>query len=676
MKKYYLFLISCVCCFWLSPIATTHAASTAFAAGECNKDAPTERTVECGTMTLPLYADGSKPGTVELPIMIVRSTTPSKHLPLFLLQGGPGGDTIDTFQYLVKKPNSTLPTDRDLVFFEQRGTTNATPSLDCPEIYEQMITLLAKKVSSAEQLQYNKTAWQACRDRLSKEGIDVGAFNSQQNADDIAAIATAFDYPQIDLYGVSYGTLLAQHVVQRHPSLVRALILDGVVPMHQNVNLWYRNSGDQAIRNGFADCAADIACARDYPNIQNEYIALVNKLNAQPLMLDLHDHVSGNTYPSLIDGDTLAGFVFQMHYDEELVTYIPMLIHQISRGNYGTFTTLAGFFVFEDSMSEGMQASTICSEEVLSQTSDYRLPNPSLLPIDPDDLTYDVADERQWCAIAAVPHLDASVNQPFQSDVPTLVYSGRYDPITPAQFGDAIVAGLPNSRHFVFAQSAHGAFVSNNCAGQLAVAFLDNPQSNGTALNAVCDVNQKATFATSQTLRQGTFISQIMQLAPAVMPWFYLIIAVSCLLSSVLVWRPLKMLYKIIRGIYTPSIVQQLHWAELNTTLSALGIVGYLSYIGVDSSLNADSYGMLFGISTSYVALPGLLYSLPLTIFVLWYAMYRLYITPSTHPADMPTQPTAHATWLTYVYAGIILLSSVVLLATLLFNGVYGGWPW
>ena len=323
-----------------------------------------------------------------------------------------------------------------------------------------------------------------------------------------------------------------------------------------------------------------------------------------------------------------------------------------------------------------MQASTICSEEVLSQTSDYQIPNPSLLPIDPDDLTYDVADERQWCAIAAVPQLDASVNQPLQSSVPTLVFSGRYDPITPAQFGDAVLAGLPNSRHIVFARTAHGSFVSNACAGQIAVAFLDNPQSNGTALSSVCDINQKATFATSQTIRQGTFISQIMQLAPAVMPWFYLIIAVSCLLSSVLVWRPLKMLYKIIRGIYTPSIVQQLHWAELITTLSALGIVGYLSYIGVDSSLNADSYGMLFGISTSYGALSGLLYSLPLTIFVLWYAMYRLYTTPSTHLADIPTQPTAHATWLTYVYAGIILLSSVVLLATLLFNGIYGGWPW
>ena len=142
-----------------------------------------------------------------------------------------------------------------------------------------------------------------------------------------------------------------------------------------------------------------------------------------------------------------------MHYDEELVTYLPMLIHQISRGNYTTFTTLASFFVFEDSMSEGMQASTTCSEEVMPKASDYHLPAQSLLPIRPEDVAFDAADETQWCAIAAVPHLDASVNQALQSNVPTLVFSGRYDPITPAQFGDAVLPGLPNSRHIVFALS-------------------------------------------------------------------------------------------------------------------------------------------------------------------------------------------------------------------------------
>jgi pimeloyl-ACP methyl ester carboxylesterase len=624
-------------------------------------------------MTLPLYADASKPGTVELPIMIVRSTTPTKNLPLFLLQGGPGGDTIETFQFLVKKPHSTLPTDRDLVFFEQRGTTNAKPSLDCPEIYDQMITLLAKKVSRAEQLTYNKTAWQACRDRLRNAGIDVGAFNSQQNADDIAAIAVALNYPQIDLYGVSYGTLLAQHVVRRHPTLVRALILDSVVPMHQNVNLWYRNSGDQAIRNGFADCAADIACARDYPDIQNEYIALVKKFNENPLFLDLYDHTSGKNYRSRIDGDSLAGFVFQMHYDEELVTYLPMLIHQISRGNYTTLTTLASFFVFEDSMSEGMQASTTCSEEVMPKASDFHLPTQSLLPIRPEDVAFDAADETQWCAIAAVPHLDASVNQALQSNVPTLVLSGRYDPITPAQFGDAVLPGLPNSRHIVFASTAHGSFVANACASQIGVAFLDNPQRKWTELSAICDINQKATFATSQTIRQTSFIYQLLQGAPTTMPWLYLIVAVSCLLSSVFIIRPLKMLYKTVRGISTPPMVQQLHWAELIASISALGVVSYLTYIAVDSSLNMDGYGIIFGIPTAYNGLPVLIYSLPLSIFVLWYAAYRLYIAPLIATDATPRQPTVPATWQTFTYAGIILLSSVVLLATLLFNGIYGG---
>jgi len=676
MTRYYLLFICCLWVLLIAPITTTHAATAPFAASECNKDAPTDRTVECGTMTLPLYADGSKPGTVELPIMIVRSTTPTKNLPLFLLQGGPGGDTIDTFQFLVKKPHSTLPSDRDLVFFEQRGTTHAKPTLDCPEIHDQMITLLAKKVSRAEQLTYNKTAWQTCRDRLSKEGIDVGAFNSQQNADDVAAIAAALNYPQIDLYGVSYGTLLAQHVVRRHPTLVRALILDSVVPMHEDVNLWYRNSGDQAIRNAFADCAFDEACDHDYPDIQNEYIALVKKLNENPLFLDLHDHTSGKNYRSRIDGDSLAGFVFQMHYDEELVTYLPMLIHQISRGNYTTFTTLASFFVFEDSMSEGMQASTTCSEEVMPKASDYHLPAQSLLPIRPEDVAFDAADETQWCAIAAVPHLDASVNQALQSNVPTLVFSGRYDPITPAQFGDAVLLGLPNSRHIVFARTAHGSFVANACAGQIGLAFLDEPTRNWTELTAICDINQKATFATSQTIRQTSFVYQLLQGSPTTMPWLYLIVAVSCLLSSVFIIRPLKMLYKTVRGIYTPPMMQQLHWAELIASISAIGVVSYLTYIAVDSSLNMDGYGIIFGIPTAYNALPVLLYSLPLSIFVLWYAVYRLYTAPLIATDATPRQPTAPATWQTFTYASIILLSSVVLLGTLVFNGVYGGWPW
>jgi hypothetical protein len=299
-----------------------------------------------------------------------------------------------------------------------------------------------------------------------------------------------------------------------------------------------------------------------------------------------------------------------------------------------------------------------------------------MIPIQPEDVAFDAADEAQWCAVAAVPQLDASVNQPLQSSVPTLVFSGRYDPITPAQFGDAVLPGLPNSRHVVFARTAHGSFVSNDCAGQIAMAFLDQPARNWTELTAICDITQKATFATSQTIRQTPFLYQLLQGTATAMSWFYLIIAVSCLLSSVFIIRPLKMLYKTIRGITTPPLLQQLHWAELIAAMSALSIVSYITYIAVDSSLNMDGYGIIFGIPTAYNALPVLLYSLPLSIFVLWYAAYRLYTAPLVATDATPRQPTTPATWQTFTYASIILLSSVVLLATLLFNGIYGGWPW
>jgi hypothetical protein len=85
----------------------------------------------------------------------------------------------------------------------------------------------------AEQLQYDKTAWQACRNRLTKEGILMSLHsNSQRNADDVAAIAAALNYPQIDSYGAP-RTARCWHGTVRETACLpsaRALILDSVVP--------------------------------------------------------------------------------------------------------------------------------------------------------------------------------------------------------------------------------------------------------------------------------------------------------------------------------------------------------------------------------------------------------------------------------------------------------------
>ncbi len=89
------------------------AAKATFSSGACLATAPIDRTVDCGTVTLPLSADVPNGTQIQLPIMIVRSSESNNNRPLFLLQGGPGGNTIDTFVSIINntqtKNGETVP---------------------------------------------------------------------------------------------------------------------------------------------------------------------------------------------------------------------------------------------------------------------------------------------------------------------------------------------------------------------------------------------------------------------------------------------------------------------------------------------------------------------------------------------------------------------------------------
>jgi pimeloyl-ACP methyl ester carboxylesterase len=61
------------------------------------------------------------------------------------------------------------------------------------------------------------------------------------------------------------------------------------------------------------------------------------------------------------------------------------------------------------------------------------------------------------------------------SDVPVLLISGRFDPVTPPYFADSALQTLRNGWHVVFPTGGHGESGVPGCAAELAVAFLDAP---------------------------------------------------------------------------------------------------------------------------------------------------------------------------------------------------------
>jgi hypothetical protein len=69
------------------------------------------------------------------------------------------------------------------------------------------------------------------------------------------------------------------------------------------------------------------------------------------------------------------------------------------------------------------------------------------------------------------------VDEPVTSDVPTLVLSGRFDPITPPVGGEIVAKSLPNAVHYVFANGGHGAISDLTCAPTLLPSFLADPDN-------------------------------------------------------------------------------------------------------------------------------------------------------------------------------------------------------
>jgi len=69
------------------------------------------------------------------------------------------------------------------------------------------------------------------------------------------------------------------------------------------------------------------------------------------------------------------------------------------------------------------------------------------------------------------------------SDIPALVLSGEFDPITPPSWGQLVAENLENSFFYTLPTVGHGVVRSDACALQIAVDFVNDPT---TASDAAC----------------------------------------------------------------------------------------------------------------------------------------------------------------------------------------------
>jgi hypothetical protein len=61
------------------------------------------------------------------------------------------------------------------------------------------------------------------------------------------------------------------------------------------------------------------------------------------------------------------------------------------------------------------------------------------------------------------------------SDIPTLVMSGEFDPVTPPSFGEAVAKHLNHAYAYSFPGVGHGTIDGGDCPVSMMLVFLENP---------------------------------------------------------------------------------------------------------------------------------------------------------------------------------------------------------
>ncbi|MCL4869260.1 MAG: alpha/beta fold hydrolase [Anaerolineae bacterium] len=422
--------------------------------------------IECGYLTVPENRQKNNTRTIQLAVAVVKASGQTQPDPIIYLAGGPGGSAIDDFVADPEGWGKPFVHGRDLILLDQRGTGYSIPSLDCPEFAE---------------MEADENPDRACYDRLSRQGIDFSAYNTAENAADVAALRLALGIESWNLLGISYGTRLALDVMRYHPQGVRAAVLDSVFPPNADTPLEDVLSTVAALERLFAECDADAYCSQEYPDLRDLFLETVARLN---------EDQEGEIF-----GDDLLFAIGNAFNDTTLIPLLPYVIYEVADGNYEVLDEI-GFetdyrrprYQDEDrSDSEGMYNSVMCYDEYA--VGDYERVERAVVGQIPEELEagllQSVFDLTTMCAFW---NPRSSVdNSPVRSSVPTLILAGQYDVATPVYWAHLTAQTLTNAYVYEFPGAGHSLLTDVDCAMEITAQFLSNPsrQPNGSCIAAI-----------------------------------------------------------------------------------------------------------------------------------------------------------------------------------------------
>lgn len=422
----------------------------------------------CGTLKVPEDHDAPKGRKIRISYVIVsaKASNPKRQAVIYFT-GGPGGGSINP-GFIGFLGNSQIAEHRDIIIFDQRGIHYSSA---LPDIGKGVYAAMAADTDMGGERRMIAKVLAEYRKRADEKGIDLGAYNSVQNARDVIALMKKLRYRKYNLFGSSYGTRLARIIEDRVPQMLNTVILDSPNLMTDDFLIDRMKSYSEAAGKTFQACERDPNCQTANRDLENKYVAVIEKLKQKPVAVKY----DGGTF--YINSQDAMYFLRRQLYKTDALIRFPAMLEALDTGdqkilgqavaneladiNDGSFNT--SMFLAVSAYESMDRANT---PEVIDQK--YKE-----LPYFPDQLAFFTnlyIEGMDWGG----KHIPAKDRVFKMSAVPTLIFVNQYDPVTPPENGVLFQKQLSHSQLFIIDQGGHGGG-NFACKFALIEAFMDDP---------------------------------------------------------------------------------------------------------------------------------------------------------------------------------------------------------
>jgi pimeloyl-ACP methyl ester carboxylesterase len=419
---------------------------------------------QCATLKVAENPAQPKGRQIELALAWIPAKGEAESDPVFMIAGGPGQSALESYPSLHPVFSDVIK-KRNIVLVDQRGTGKSNP-LICKDAAGKSAVAENEAIEKLDLVKAKLFA-KNCADEVAKRA-DTRFYSTAYAIADLELVRKKIGAEKINLYGISYGSRVAQQYAKRYPQHTRSIVLDGVVPNSLVLGAEHAINLEAALNLHFARCNSDKVCRAQFGNPRQKLDALRTQLEKAPIAVNYNDPMTGEPKQSKLSLGGMATVARMYAYSPLTASMLPLLLTQASQGNAGPLLAQAEMMnqSLGDAIMHGMQLSVICSEDAAELKAD---PATEKTIIGNSMIGFLKAQCEAW------PHSQraADFREPLKGNLPVLLFSGEFDPVTPPRYGTAVAKLLPNSKHIIVKGQGHNV-MPVGCGPKIFARFIDS----------------------------------------------------------------------------------------------------------------------------------------------------------------------------------------------------------